>query len=92
LWVSLVSFATITLCVASRRVFISLQTQTRNFCIHPRKRFSITKRVIGNKFNLTVNRHSAVLLHNWLYFSWLLLWLFFFLFLFVVLHPGYKCN
>jgi hypothetical protein len=40
LWVSLVSFATITLCVASQRVFIvvviSLSTQTGNFWIHPR--------------------------------------------------------
>jgi hypothetical protein len=38
LWVSLVSFAAITLCVASRRVFIviSLSTQPGNFWIHPR--------------------------------------------------------
>jgi hypothetical protein len=39
LWVSLVSFAAITLCVASRRVFvvvISLTTQSVNFWIHPR--------------------------------------------------------
>jgi hypothetical protein len=37
---SVVSFATITLCVASQRVFvvvvISLSTQSRNFFIHPR--------------------------------------------------------
>jgi hypothetical protein len=37
LWVSLVSFATITFCVASQRMFISLSTQSGNFCIHPRK-------------------------------------------------------
>jgi hypothetical protein len=41
LWVSLVSFAAITLCVASQRVFvvvvvISLSTQSGNFWIHPR--------------------------------------------------------
>jgi hypothetical protein len=36
LWVSLVSFAAITLCVASERVFISLSTQSGNFWIHPR--------------------------------------------------------
>jgi hypothetical protein len=39
LWVSLVSFAAITVCVASRRVFVivvSLSTQTGNFWIHPR--------------------------------------------------------
>jgi hypothetical protein len=41
LWVSLVSFAAITLCVAFQRVFIvisiiSLSTQSRNFWIHPR--------------------------------------------------------
>jgi hypothetical protein len=37
LWVSLVSFATIILCVASQRVFIviSLSTQSGNFWIHP---------------------------------------------------------
>jgi hypothetical protein len=38
LWVSLVSFATITLCVASQWVlllFISLSTQSGNFWIHP---------------------------------------------------------
>jgi hypothetical protein len=39
LWVSLVSFSAITLCVASRRVFIvvviSLSTQSGNFWIHP---------------------------------------------------------
>jgi hypothetical protein len=40
LWVSLVSFAAITLCVASQRVFIvviSLSTQYGNFWIHTRK-------------------------------------------------------
>jgi hypothetical protein len=37
LWVSLVSFAAITLCVASQRVFISLSTQSGNFWIHPRQ-------------------------------------------------------
>jgi hypothetical protein len=39
LWVSLMSFATITLRVASQRVFIviSLSTQSGNFRIHPRK-------------------------------------------------------
>jgi hypothetical protein len=43
LWVSLVSFAAINLCVASQRVlivavvFISLSTQYGNFWIHPRK-------------------------------------------------------
>jgi hypothetical protein len=38
LWVSLVSFAAITLCVASQRVFIfiSLSTQSGNFWIHSR--------------------------------------------------------
>jgi hypothetical protein len=41
LWVSLVSFAAITLCVASQRVlllllFISLSTQSGNFWIHTR--------------------------------------------------------
>jgi hypothetical protein len=39
LWVSLVSFAAITLCVASQRVFIvvvSLSTQSGNFWIQPR--------------------------------------------------------
>jgi hypothetical protein len=40
LWVSLVSFAAITLCVASQRcvllLFISLSTQSGNFWIHPR--------------------------------------------------------
>jgi hypothetical protein len=40
LWVSLVSFATITLCVTSQRVFIivviSLSTQSGDFWIHPR--------------------------------------------------------
>jgi hypothetical protein len=37
LWVSLVSFAAINLCVASQRVFIviSLSTQSGNFWIHP---------------------------------------------------------
>jgi hypothetical protein len=38
-WVSLVSFAAITLCVTSKRVFIvviSLSTQFGNFWIHPR--------------------------------------------------------
>jgi hypothetical protein len=40
LWVSLVSFAAMTLCVASQRVFIvvviSLSTQSGSFWIHPR--------------------------------------------------------
>jgi hypothetical protein len=39
LWASLVSFAAITLCVASQRVFIvviSLSIQSGNFWIHPR--------------------------------------------------------
>jgi hypothetical protein len=41
LWVSLVSFAAITLCVASQRMFFSLlllmmSTQSGNFWIHPR--------------------------------------------------------
>jgi hypothetical protein len=40
LWVSLVSFAATTICVASQRVFIvaviSLSTQSGNFWIHPR--------------------------------------------------------
>jgi hypothetical protein len=39
LWVSLVSFAAITLCVASQRVFIVVHfvmTQSGNFWIHPR--------------------------------------------------------
>jgi hypothetical protein len=36
LWVSLMSFAATTLCVASQRVFISLSTQSGNFWIHPR--------------------------------------------------------
>jgi hypothetical protein len=37
LWVSLASFAAITLCVASQRVYIviSLSTQSGNFWIHP---------------------------------------------------------
>jgi hypothetical protein len=36
LWVSLASFAAITLCVASQRVlFVSLSTQSGNFWIHP---------------------------------------------------------
>jgi len=44
LWVSLVSFAAITLCVASRPVFIVavvyfVMTQSGNFWIHPCKRF-----------------------------------------------------
>jgi hypothetical protein len=44
LWVSLVSFAAITLCVGSQRVFIvvslyiPLSTQSGNFLIHPRIR------------------------------------------------------
>jgi hypothetical protein len=40
LWVSLVSFAAITLCVASQRAFIviSLSAQSGNFWIHPRTR------------------------------------------------------
>jgi hypothetical protein len=38
LWVSLVSFAAITLCVASQRVFIvSLSTQSGHFWIHSRR-------------------------------------------------------
>jgi hypothetical protein len=42
LWVSLVSFAAITLCVASQRVFIVVgvyfvTTQSGNFWIHPRR-------------------------------------------------------
>jgi hypothetical protein len=41
IWVSLVSFAAITLCVASQRVFIAVSvyffmTQSGNFWIHPR--------------------------------------------------------
>jgi hypothetical protein len=43
LWISLVSFAAITLCVASQRVFIVIvfvvyfvKTQSGKFCIHPR--------------------------------------------------------
>jgi hypothetical protein len=41
LWVSLVSFAAISLCVASQRVFIAsvvyfVMTQSGNFWIHPR--------------------------------------------------------
>jgi hypothetical protein len=46
LWVSLVSFASINLCVASQRVFIvviSLSTQSGNVWIHPR-----ILRLIGN--------------------------------------------
>jgi hypothetical protein len=44
LWVSLVSFATITLCVATERVFIIVvgyfsTTQSGNFWIHPRMCF-----------------------------------------------------
>jgi hypothetical protein len=38
LWVSLVSFTTMTLCVASKLVFISLSTQSGNFWTHPRIR------------------------------------------------------
>jgi hypothetical protein len=40
LWVSVVSFVAVTLCVASQRVFIvviSLSTQSRNFWTHPCK-------------------------------------------------------
>jgi hypothetical protein len=36
-----VSFASITLCVASQRVFISLSTQSGNFWIHPRSFLSV---------------------------------------------------
>jgi hypothetical protein len=38
LWLSLVSFAAITLCVGSQRVFISLSTRSGNIWIHPRIR------------------------------------------------------
>jgi hypothetical protein len=40
LWVSIVSFAAITLCVASQRVFTVVyfvMTESGNFWIHPRK-------------------------------------------------------
>jgi hypothetical protein len=40
LWASLVSFAAITLCVASQEcllLYISLSTQSGNFWLHPRK-------------------------------------------------------
>jgi hypothetical protein len=36
LWVSLVSFAAITLCVASQRLFVSISIQCGNFWVHPR--------------------------------------------------------
>jgi hypothetical protein len=46
LWVSLVSFAAITLCVASQRVIPKVSvyfvmTQSGNFCIHPRARVCV---------------------------------------------------
>jgi hypothetical protein len=47
LWVILVSFATITLCVASQRVFVVvvvyfIMTQSGNFWIHPRMYVSLS--------------------------------------------------
>jgi len=53
LWVSLVSFAAITICVASQRVFIvvviSLFTQSGNFWIHPRTNWQDnTKEYVSN--------------------------------------------
>jgi hypothetical protein len=54
LWVSLVSFAAITLCVASQRMFIvviSLSTQSGNFRINP-----LTQ--AANRYHTSFNRHT----------------------------------
>jgi hypothetical protein len=59
LWVSLVSFAAITLCVASRRMFIVVivyfvMTQSGNFWIHPR-----------NYVVLLTGSHMAMFSEKW---------------------------
>jgi hypothetical protein len=49
LWVSLMSFVAITLCVTSRRVsiFVYLSTQSGEFWIHPRRSHILTFYTIG---------------------------------------------
>jgi hypothetical protein len=61
LWVSLMSFAAITLCVASQWVFIvviSLSTQSGNFWLHPRMwewRYSSTDSYLSTRWRWVAN-------------------------------------
>jgi hypothetical protein len=71
LWVILVSFAAITLCPASQRVFIVVvfyfvTTQSGNFWIHPRTAIKGKKVRLSPCFNY-VPRHKGVL--GWIYSS-----------------------
>jgi hypothetical protein len=76
-WVSLVSFAAITLCVASQRVIpkdISLSTQSGNFWIHPRT-WTLNQTVFFFSQNCLIvqkidTRHSIQILVGFTVFVW----------------------